>query len=92
MIAARAAYHLDFLNSAKAEVYFGTIVGMRIQTYNFETNDPSPNNVYERHDGFIYPSVSLLAGARWYFVPKVALFAEAGWGISYGTVGVTFKL
>jgi hypothetical protein len=92
MIAARAAYHFDFLNSEKAEVYAGAIVGLRIQTYNFETNDPNPNNAYRLHEGIVYPSISLLAGARWYFVPKVALFAELGWGISYATVGVTFKL
>lgn len=91
MVAARAAYHFDFLNSEKAEVYAGAIVGVRIQTYNFETNDPDPN-YYKLHDGAVYPSISLLAGARWYFVPRVALFAEAGWGISYATVGVTFKL
>lgn len=91
MLAARAAYHLDFLNSEKAEVYGGAIIGLRFQTYSYETNDPSPNEPYRLNDGSIYPSVSLLIGARWYFVPKVALFAEAGWGISYGTAGVSFK-
>jgi hypothetical protein len=94
MIAARAAYHFDFLNSPKAEVYAGAIVGVRIQTYHYETSDPDKaySDAYRLHEGFVYPSFSLLAGARWYFVPKVALFAEVGWGISYGTVGVTFKL
>jgi hypothetical protein len=91
MIAARAAYHFDFLNSPKAEVYAGAIVGLRIQTYSYETNDPDPYQANRLHDGAVFPSISLLVGARWYFVPKVALFAEAGWGISYGTVGFSFK-
>jgi hypothetical protein len=92
MVAARAAYHPDFLCSEKAEVYGGAIVGMRFQTHTINTNNPDPDARKRLDEGFVYPSVSLLIGARWYFVPKVALFAEAGWGISYGTAGVTFKL
>jgi hypothetical protein len=91
MIAARAAYHFDFLNSEKAEVYVGAIVGVRIQTYSYETNNPDPTVTYRLNDGAVYPTMSLLAGARWYFVPRVALFAELGWGISNVTGGLSFK-
>lgn len=92
LIAARGAYHLDFLNSKNAEVYGGAILGVRIQTYNFKTNSPDPDDYdYRLHDGSVYPTYSLFVGARWYFVPKVALFAEAGYGISYITGGFSFK-
>lgn len=92
LIAARGAYHLDFLNSKNAEVYGGAILGVRIQTYNFSTNSPDPDDYkYRLHDGSAYPTYSLFVGARWYFVPKVALFAEAGYGISYITGGLSFK-
>ncbi|MGQ0829929.1 MAG: hypothetical protein ACT4ON_16200 [Bacteroidota bacterium] len=90
MFAARAAYHWDKLNSENAEVYGGVILGARIQTYSYTTNDPSPNN-YKLNDNSFYPAASLLVGARWYFVPKVAAFIEAGYGISYITGGISFK-
>lgn len=91
MIAARGAYHWDVLNSKKAEVYAGAIIGMRIQTYSFATNDPDPDYNYRLNEGIAYPAYSLFAGARWYFVDRVALFGEAGYGISYLTGGLSFK-
>src|SRR3954470_17833604 len=36
VIAARGAYHWDVLNSDKAEVYAGTIIGVRINSYNYK--------------------------------------------------------
>jgi hypothetical protein len=92
LISARGAYHLDVLNTHNAELYFGAIVGLRLQTYNYETNSIDPNSsFYELSDRVIYPSYSLFVGGRWYFAPKVALFAEAGYGISYLTAGLSFK-
>lgn len=92
MIAARGAYHWDVLNSKNAEVYAGTIIGVRIQTYHFETDNPNPNHNYRLNEGAVYPAYSLFAGARWYFVDRVAVFGEAGYGMSYVTGGVSFKL
>lgn len=91
MIAARGAYHWDVLNSKKAEVYVGALVGIRIQTYSYETNDTDPDYNYRLNEGSAYVAYSLFAGARWYFVDHVALFGEAGYGISYLTGGVSFK-
>lgn len=91
MIAARGAYHWDVLNSKKAEVYAGAIIGVRIQTYNFATNDPDPDFNYRLSEGSAYAAYSLFAGARWYFVDRVALFGEVGYGISYLTGGISFK-
>ncbi|MBA3705600.1 MAG: hypothetical protein H0W84_06775 [Bacteroidetes bacterium] len=92
LIAARSAYHWDKLNSEKAEIYAGMLIGMRIQTYSFNTNDPSPfPENYRLNDNSVYPAFSVFAGARWYFAPKFALFGEAGYGISYLTGGVSFK-
>jgi hypothetical protein len=93
LVAARGAYHLDFLNAKNAEVYAGVIVGVRLQTYSYETNNPDPvfAELYRLNEGVIYPSYSLFVGARWYFVPNVAVFGEAGYGISSLTGGVSFK-
>jgi len=92
MVAARATYHWDVLNSKNAEVYAGIIVGVRFQTENYETNDPNKNNdPYNYTSSFAYPAYSVFAGARWYFAKSIGVFAEAGYGISYGTVGLSIK-
>lgn len=92
IIAARGAYHFDVLNSKNAELYFGAIVGARIQTYNYETSNPDPKaDNYRISYGSVYPTFSLFAGGRWYFVKNVALFGEVGYGISYLTGGFSFK-
>lgn len=92
LVAARGAYHLDFLNSERAEVYAGLIAGLRIQTYQYETNNPDPYTNNKLNQGSVYPVASLFAGARWYFVPNVGVFGEVGYGISYATLGLSFKL
>ncbi len=91
MIAARAAYHWDVLNSKNAEVYAGAIIGVRFQTSNYETNDPGKNDPYSYHESVAYPAYSVFAGARWYFSQHVGLFGEVGYGISYVTGGLSFK-
>lgn len=92
MIAARGAYHWDVLNSKNAELYAGLLVGLRIQTYNYETNNPDPfGRNYRVNNGSVYPTYSIFVGGRWYFVKNVGLFAEVGYGISYLTGGLSFK-
>jgi hypothetical protein len=93
LIAARGAYHFDFLNWDRAEVYAGVIAGLRIQTYKYDTNSPDPKkDVYRLNQGSAYPAYSLFAGARWYFVENIGVYGELGYGISYATLGFSFKL
>src|ERR1043165_4611595 len=66
-IAGRAAYHWDVLNSEKAEVYAGVIIGLRSQTHSYDTNDPGKNDPYGYSEGVVYPAYNVFAGARWYF-------------------------
>jgi hypothetical protein len=92
MIAARAAYHWDVLNFKKADIYAGALIGVRIQTYDYTTNNPDPYaDNYRLSQGSAYPSFSVFAGARWYFASKIAVFGEFGYGISYVTGGLSFK-
>ncbi len=91
MVAARAAYHWDVLNSKNAEVYAGVIIGVRFQTYSYETNDPGKNDPYTYSQSFASPAYSVFAGARWYFAKNFGLFAEAGYGISYLNAGLSIK-
>jgi hypothetical protein len=93
VLAARGAYHLDILNTNKAELYFGAIAGIRIQTYKYETNSTDPyRDQYDLAQRNIYPALSLFVGGRWYFKPNIGLFGEVGYGISYLTLGLSFKL
>lgn len=93
IIAARAVYHWDGLNFEKGEVYGGAIAGVRIRTYTYSTDNPDPDaNNYKKDDGRKVVSANgVFAGARWYPIQSIALFAEAGYGISFITTGVTFK-
>ena len=40
----------------------------------------------------ILPRWGLLVGARYYFKPNIAAFAELGHSITWATVGLTFKM
>jgi hypothetical protein len=92
IVAARGAYHLDILNTKNAELYFGGIVGLRFQTYSYQSNSTDPDiNLYRLSGRSVYPGGSLFVGGRWYFVPQAALFAELGYGISYLNGGVSIK-
>jgi hypothetical protein len=91
VIAARGAYHWDGLNADKAEVYAGTIIGVRINSYNYTYHNIDPNDKNELSEGAVYPALAVYAGARWYFVPNVALFGEVASGVSFLTGGLTFK-
>ena len=92
-IAARGIYHPDALIWEKAEIYFGLMLGVRYQTYRYTSNNPDPDaRLYELNHSSIYPTYSFLAGGRWYFADRAALFGELGYGISYLTLGVSFKM
>ncbi|HET6224702.1 MAG TPA: hypothetical protein VFF27_00390 [Bacteroidia bacterium] len=92
VVAARGAYHLDFVNADKAELYAGTIIGVRINSYNYTYHNIDNNkDRYELNEGAVYPALSVYAGARWYFVPNVALYGEIGTGLSFLSGGLTFK-
>jgi len=91
-LAVRGAYHADALTFEKGELYFGASLGLRIQTYKYETNSPDPNrNYYSLSEGSIYPGYSLFVGGRYYFTNSIGVFGELGYGISYFTAGLSFK-
>jgi hypothetical protein len=93
LLRALLLFNTFVLNSEKAEVYAGVLIGASFRIYSYDTNDPRPENesLYKIANRAAYPAYSLFAGARWYFVKNVALFGEVGYGISYLTGGVSFK-
>ncbi|MCX6297434.1 MAG: hypothetical protein NTX97_15520 [Bacteroidetes bacterium] len=88
-VTGRATYHWDVLNSAKAEVYGGVLIGVRFRTYSYNDNDP--NHDYKNAGSFAYPTGGGFVGARYYFAKNIGVYAEAGYGISYATVGLNIK-
>lgn len=75
-IAGRAVYHWDVLNSKKAEVYGGVLIGGYINVYSYNDNDP--NNDYSVSVNPFSPYVSAFVGARYYFTDNIGVFAEVG--------------
>lgn len=88
VIGARGSYHLDV--SDKFDPYGGLLLGYNIASVN--VNEPAG------YTGFPINATSaggiILAGhvgGRYYFNEKTAAFAELGYGISFLTLGASFK-
>lgn len=98
VIAARAAYHWDEVNTDKFDLYGGVMVGLRFQTYSYSTDYTGTlytgiKNTSDKSRN-IYQVGGLFAGARYYFKPTVGLYGELHFGASvpYINLGLTIKL
>jgi hypothetical protein len=88
-IGARGEYH--FLeNSENIDAYGGLTLGYDIVSSSWEAKDEG--NHFGNDASSSYALWGLHVGAKYYFNPKVAAFAELGYGVSYITAGVAFKL
>jgi hypothetical protein len=86
----RAAYHYDVFKAPKLDTYAGLMLSYNIET--FKDNTTYYGNFHNAYaTGGSYVGVSMFLGARYYFSPKVAAFAELGYGIAVLNVGVDFK-
>lgn len=89
-IGVRGSYHFSELfeiRNEEVDVYGGLALGYSITSTNYDYgsfgfSDPYPNRVI----------FGLHAGVRYFFAPKVAGFAELGFGQAVLAVGLTFKL
>ena len=89
IVGARGAYH--FIDSDKADVYAGAMLGYNIASAKFESTDPDLEQFVTE------PSVGGVAfggfvGARYMFNEKLGGFAELGYNISWLSVGLAVKL
>lgn len=89
IVGARGAYH--FLDSDKADVYVGAMLGYNIASAKFESTDP------DLEEFVTEPSVGGVAfggfvGGRYMFTEKLGGFAELGYNISWLSVGLAVKL
>ena len=91
LLAGRANYHFIFHD--QFDPYAGVLLGYYFGNTNTEiTGVPPPGYENwmsdENTNGF---HGGAYVGARWFFTPSIAAFAEVGWSISIFTTGVTFK-
>ncbi len=84
----RGTYHYQFFENF--DTYAGIGLGLRYVNSSEFGIHPA-NDGIEPHDG-VRPSASIFIGGRYFFTETVAAFAEAGIGVSFLTLGVTFRL
>lgn len=85
MVAARGTYHFDALNTEKYDVYLGVLAGLRM--YNYTDNFFGDSNTSS-----VYPAFGFFGGGRYHFSKGFGVFGEAGYGMSWLTVGLALKL
>ena len=85
LVGVRSAYHFNGLDVENLDVYGGVMLGLYF--VNYSDNNSSSSLNYSNNVG-----LSLYAGGRYYFSESFGGFAEVGYGVSYLTLGVSFKL
>ncbi len=88
VLQARGTYHYQFIENFDS--YAGLGLGLRYLNSSGFGIRPV-NGVVGPSDG-LRPVASIFVGGRYFFTETVAAFAEAGIGVSYLTLGVTFRL
>ncbi|MDR1557649.1 MAG: hypothetical protein LBS88_11585 [Tannerellaceae bacterium] len=85
VLGARGAFHYQFID--KLDTYGGLMLGYNIATARWAGDGESIGAASGSAFGY-----SLFVGGRYFFKPKLGVYSEVGYGISYLSVGVTFKL
>lgn len=87
VVGARGSYHFD-LNVEKLDTYVGAMLGYNIASSKV-TGGAWPAGFDNSAGGIAY---SGHVGGRYYLGEKLGVFGELGYGVSYLTIGVAFKL
>lgn len=90
IIGLRSAYHYNGINADNLDVYGGLMLSYNILKYKYSDN--SGSNSFNGGNYGSAAGLTLFVGGRYFFSDKVAAFAELGYGVSYLTLGLTFKL
>jgi hypothetical protein len=84
VLGARGAFHYQFVD--KLDTYAGLMLGYNIATSRWAGS----GEAYGTASGSVF-AFSTFIGARYFFKPSLGVYAEAGYGISFLSAGVTFK-
>lgn len=85
IIGARGLFHYPLI--PKIDTYVGLMLGYNIASANYYGPGTDPGNASA--GGLVWGSV---IGARYQFNPKWGVYAEAGYSIAYGSIGLVYKL
>jgi hypothetical protein len=89
IIGVRSAYHYNGFDMEKLDVYAGAMLSYNILSYSYKDTGGSGY-----HDNGSYGSaagITFYAGGHYFFSDNIAAFAEAGYGVSYLTLGLSLK-
>ncbi len=86
LFAARGNYHFIFHD--KFDPYAGILIGYYILNGKWKGSGTYHDNWTANSGAF---RAGVYVGARWFFTPAIAVFTELGYGMSYFTIGGTFK-
>ncbi len=86
LLGARAAYHLK-MKSEKIDPYGGIMLGYNIVSVKEPSNYPVGYSAKSS-----YMMYGFYGGARYFFNPKMAVYAELGYGFGYLNLGISYKL
>lgn len=85
LIGARGNYH--FYMKDKIDVYGGVTLGFNVASVKYPSTYPAILQT-AKAGGVIWAGV---VGGRYYFKPTLAVYAEAGYGLGFLTVGIAKK-
>lgn len=87
ILAGRVAYYYNFrklLDVRQFNAYAGNVIGLRF------VSDNNTNKEYNM--GGVFPHFGAFVGANYFFKENIAGFVEAGYDVSWGTIGLNFTL
>ncbi len=89
VIGGKGSYHYNPFPDVKGlDPYAGVMLSLNLPDYsnNYSSKYKSLENKYRG-----YLAATVYAGARYYFTENIGAFAEAGFGTSFFTLGMSFK-
>jgi hypothetical protein len=86
IIGARGLFHYQFID--KLDTYAGLMLGYNVASSKYFGEELSVPVSAASAGGFTY---STFVGAKYYFTPKLAAFAELGYGIAAIELGLSLK-
>ena len=87
ILGARGSFHYDLLKVENLDTYGGAMLAFHI--LNSKNNLPNGYPYSRNYSSDLY--ASLFAGMKYYFTDNVGAFLELGYGVSWATVGASFK-
>jgi hypothetical protein len=88
VIGGKGTFHYDFHNIRKLDTYANAMVTYHILSN--KNNFPVGYNNSRSYASAVY--TSLTVGAKYYFTDQIAAFVDLGYGVSWITAGVSYKL